>query len=112
MSVQIYIDPQKITSKVQSVWDDKVLFPLSSQVLADCNEYVKIDQKTMMNSSYAHSQLEKGTLMWVTVYAKRQYWEIKTSRTPGRTWKWCETAKAKCKKDWAKIAEKLLKENL
>lgn len=111
MPVKIEIDPNKCEARIKTAWD-KGLFPLSSQVLGDCNQYVKIDQHTMEGSSYTASDLNKGILVWDTPYAKRQYWEIKTSLTPGRTWKWCETAKRKYKADWGKLADKLLKENL
>lgn len=111
MPVRIMIDPNQCAAKVQGAWD-KGLFALSAQVLGDCNQYVKHDQGTLESSSYAHSRLKEGKLIWQTPYAKRQYWEIKTSLTPGRTWKWCETAKRKHKDTWQKIAEKALKENL
>lgn len=111
MPVRIYIDPNAVEAKVRGAWD-KGLFALSSQVLGDCNQYVKIDQHTMEQSSYAESILEKGLLAWDTIYAKRQYWEIETSLTPGRTWKWCETAKVNHLDDWKAIAEKGLRENL
>ena len=111
MPVLIKIDPNKCAAKVQGAWD-KGLYALSSQILGDCNQYVKVDQHTMESSSYAASQLSEGKLVWDTVYAKRQYWEIKTSLTPGRSWKWCEKAKIKFKSDWQKLAEKLLRSNL
>ena len=56
---------------------------------------------------------EGAKLVWETPYAKKQYWEIKTSLTPGRTWKWCETAKRRWfKKKWAPSAERRLKDHL
>lgn len=111
MPVKIQIDPNRCAAKINNAWD-KGLFILSSQILGDCNQYVKVDQHTMESSSYVASELREGKLVWDTPYAKRQYWEIRTSLTPGRTFKWCETAKRKHKKDWEKLAEKLLKENL
>ena len=111
MSVRIEISEKNVVAKVMGAWD-KGLYTLSSQVLNDCNQYVKVDQHTMESSSYAASQLSDGRLIWDTPYAKRQYWAIQTSLTPGRTWKWCETAKHKCKATWQKLAEKLLRENL
>ena len=111
MSVKIQIDQNKVGLKVQGAWKESLL-PLSAQILQDCNQYVKVDQHTMESSSYAASDLNNGKLVWDTPYAKRQYWEIKTSLTPGRTWKWCETAKRKFKSDWQKLAEKLLRSKL
>jgi hypothetical protein len=111
MPVRIQIDPHKVGLKVTGAWKESLL-PLSSQILGDCNQYVKVDQHTLESSSYAASDLHNGKLVWDTPYAKRQYWEIQTSLTPGRTWKWCETAKRKFKSDWARLAERLLRSKL
>ena len=111
MPIKIKIDPNQCAAKVMGAWN-KGLYVLSSQILGDCNQYVKVDQHTMEKSSLSASKLDEGKLVWDTKYAKRQYWEIKTSLTPGRTWKWCETAKRKHRKDWQRIAEKALRDNL
>lgn len=111
MPIKIRIDPNKVGLKVMGAWDESLL-PLSSQILQDCNQYVKVDQHTLESSSYTASDLKNGKLVWDTPYAKRQYWAIQTSLTPGRTWKWCETAKRKYKEDWQRLAEKLLRGNL
>ena len=111
MSVKIDIDPNKVGAKVVGAWD-KALPMLSEEILADCNEYCKEDSGTLIKSSMIHSRPKEGKLVWETPYAKRQYWAIKTSLTPGRTWKWCETAKAKWGSRWKKLAETLLRMNL
>ena len=106
------IDPAKVGARVMNVFHQDVLPELSEEILADCNEYCKEDHRTLILSSLAHSKPKEGKLVWETPYAKRQYWEIKTSLTPGRTWKWCETAKRKHKARWQKLAERGLKKNL
>ena len=111
MPVKINISTQKVEAKVMTAWE-KGLAKLSEEILADCNEYCKEDQRTLIRSSLTHSKPEKGLLIWETPYAKRQYWAIKTSLTPGRTWKWCETAKRKWKSRWKKLAEQGLRDNL
>lgn len=111
MPVKIKIDRSHCAAKVSGAWN-KALYALSGQILNDCNQFVKVDQHTLESSSYEHSRLSEGKLIWKTAYAKRQYWEIKTSLTPGRTWKWCETAKRKYLSDWQKQAEKGLRDNL
>ena len=111
MSVKIQIDRNKVCAKVMGAWKESLL-PLSAQILQDCNKYVKVDQHTMESSSYAVSDLHNGKLVWDTPYAKRQYWEIRRAIVPGRTWKWCETAKRKHKADWQKLAERLLRSKL
>lgn len=111
MPIKILIHPSAVETKVVGAWD-KQLYALSSQILGDCNQYVKVDHHILEASSYAHSKLDKGLLIWQTPYARRQYWEIKTSLTPGRTWKWCETAKRKCREAWQRIAQKGMNDNL
>ena len=111
MPVKIMIDPNQCAAKVEGAWK-KGLFALSSQILGDCNQYCKEDQHTLIDSSLEHSKLGEGRLIWQTAYARRQYWEIRTSLRPGRTWKWCETAKRKHKDTWRRQAEKALRENL
>ena len=112
MPVRINIDTNRVGVRVMGVWNQKVLPVLSEEILADCNEFCKEDQHTLINSSYAHSRPKEGKLIWETPYAKKQYWEIKTSLTPGRTWKWCETAKHKWKDRWSKMAERRRRDNL
>lgn len=109
--MKVTINKAEVQAKVEGAWN-RALYALSAQVLQDCNEYVKVDQHTLESSSYTASRLSEGVLVWDTPYAKRQYWAIQTSLTPGRTWKWCETAKKKNLHKWARIAEKGLRENL
>ena len=111
MSIQIRISEGQVEARIKGAWE-KGLYALSSEILADCNEYCKEDKGTLIMSSMTHSQPQKGRLIWSTPYAKRQYWAIRTSLTPGRTWKWCETAKRKHKARWQQLAERILKENL
>ena len=112
MPTIIRIDTNKVGAKVMKAWDDG-LPNLAEEILADCNEYCKEDTHALIDSSLIHSVLKEGKLIWQTPYAKRQYWAIRTSLTPGRTWKWCETAKRRwCKTKWAKKAERELKSHL
>ena len=111
MPVKIRIDPNQCAAKVQGAWN-KGLRDLSVEIRDHCNQYVKVDKHRLEGSSKEHSILEQGLIIWQTPYAKRQYWEIRRSLTPGRTWKWCETAKRKHKADWQRQAEKGLRENL
>ena len=111
MPVKINIRPEQVEAKVMTAWK-KGLGALSDEILADCNEYCKEDSRALINSSLLHSKPEEGRLIWQTAYARRQYWAIRTSLTPGRTWKWCETAKRKWKARWQKKAEEGLRDNL
>jgi hypothetical protein len=111
MPIKIRIDPNQVGQKIMTAWKEG-LAALSEEILADCNEYCKEDQGTLIASSLAHSIPKEGKLIWETPYAKRQYWAIQTSLTPGRTWKWCETAKKKHKERWQKLAEMGIKARL
>lgn len=111
MPVRIIIDPHRVAAKVVAGFD-KGMNVLAGEILADCNEYCKEDQHTLINSSMIHSDLDAGKLVWSTPYARRQYWDIRTSLTPGRTWKWCDTAKKKYNRRWQRLAQRLLEDNL
>ena len=111
MPVHVNISPDRVTAHVNSAWA-KGLFALSEQILTDCNKYVKYAEGTLQDTSYAASKPRDGLLIWDTPYAKRQYWEIQTALKPGRTWKWCETAKNRHLEEWQRIAQKGMDENL
>lgn len=86
------------------------MFPLSAQILQDCNYFVKWDTSNLMASSQANSILKDGILVWRTPYARRQYWEIQTAYpdvNPNASWQWCEKARAAFKGDWERLAQKL-----
>ena len=109
--MKLQINTVQVGMKVKSAWEAG-LYKLSEEILEDCNKYCKEDQHGLIESSNTHSKPAQGLLVWETTYAKRQYWEIRTSLTPGRTWKWCETAKNRYKDEWRKSAERGLKDNL
>ena len=114
MAVTININRAAVEAKVKSAWD-KGLAILSEEVLNDCNQYCKEDTGVLIQSSLIHSIPKQGKLVWQTPYAKRQYWEIRTAHTdknPNASWRWCEVAKAKHKYQWARQAEKLMRDNL
>ena len=107
MSVKITINEQGIKAKIDNVWSSG-LEMLSSQILRDCNEFCKEDQGYLIMSSYIHSKLKEGLLIWNTPYAARQYYEIQTAyKSPNHnaTWRWCEVAKQKYKARWARQAQ-------
>lgn len=111
MPVRININANQVGARIISSFNAG-LAQLSEEILADCNEYCKEDQSTLIMSSLLHSRPQEGKLIWETPYAKRQYWEIKKSLTPGRTWKWCETAKSKNRARWARLAERAVRMHL
>ena len=107
MSVKFNISDQKIKVKIDNVWENG-LEMLSSQILKDCNRYCKEDTGLLIISSYIHSNLKKGLLVWQTPYAARQYYEIRTAYkdvNANASWRWCEVAKKLYLRDWIRQAQ-------
>lgn len=107
MSVKINIDGAKIQAKIDNAWESG-LEMLSSQILRDCNRYCKEDTGMLIMSSYIHSDLKKGRLVWQTPYAARQYYEIRTAYhdvNGEASWRWCEVAKNNHLERWARQAQ-------
>lgn len=107
MAVRINIHEMQIKQKMEQAWQQGVAM-LSSQILKDCNKYAKFDTKTLIESSYIHSQLDKGLLIWQTPYAARQYYEIQTAHTdnnPDASWRWVEVAESRHRERWSKQAQ-------
>ena len=55
MPVRIQISSAQVQTKVDTAWK-KGLYALSSEILADCNEYCKEDHGTLIASSNTNSQ--------------------------------------------------------
>ena len=107
MAVRIKIDGNKIQAKIDNTWKNGVEM-LSSQILRDCNRYCKEDTGMLIMSSFIHSRLDQGLLIWQTPYAARQYYEIRTAYhdvNSEATWRWCEVAKNLHGADWARMAQ-------
>ena len=107
MPVKINIDADKITYKIERTINNGMGM-LASQILRDCNRYCKEDTGMLIASSYIHSDLNNGKLVWQTPYAARQYYEIRTAHTDVNSeasWRWCEVAKANHKERWGRQAQ-------
>lgn len=107
MSVKIEINNNKILAKIDNAWESG-LEMLSSQILRDCNRYCKEDTGMLIMSSFIHSNLKRGRLVWQTPYAARQYYEIRTAYkdvNSDASWRWCEVAKNNHGERWARQAQ-------
>lgn len=115
MPVKVFINRHDVEVKVEYAFKQG-MGVLASEILDDCNQYCKMDTGDLIASSYIHSKLDEGKLIWQKPYARRQYWEIRTAITdngnPKATWKWCEVAKKNHIKQWERQAQIALKENL
>ena len=110
MAVTVNVNHDRVEAKVMGVWKERLPL-LANEIMNDTNEYVKRDTGTLIASSLRHSRLEEGLIIWVTPYAKRQYWEIETAykeKNPKATWRWCEQAKIDCKERWQRQAQRLM----
>lgn len=114
MPVKLNIDRAKVLVKIDVAWD-KSTKPLAEEILADCNEYCKMDTGNLIASSLIHSQLDKGVLVWATPYAAAQYYRIRTAipdKNPMATWRWAEVAKNHRLDRWQQQAQRLMEMNL
>ena len=110
--MKIQINKAQVQARVMGAFQEN-LPALTTEILADCNEYVKRSPNhTMRDSSLIHSKPSEGLIVWETPYARRQYWEIQTALTPGTTWRWIETAKRKHMARWQRLAQKGVNEHL
>ena len=110
MSVKITVNENKIRATIDNTWESG-LEMLSSEILKDCNYYCKEDTGMLIMSSYIHSDLKHGKLVWNTPYAARQYYEIQTAIkdvNPNASWRWCEVAKRLHKDEWARKAQRIM----
>ena len=107
MSVKININADSIKATIDQTWETG-LEMISSQILKDCNEFCKEDTGMLIMSSYIHSRLKEGLLIWRTPYAARQYYEIPTAYKDvngNASWRWCEVAKGNHAEQWARQAQ-------
>jgi hypothetical protein len=111
MSVKITVNEGSIQARIDNTWQNG-LEMLSSQILRDCNKYCKEDTGMLIMSSYIHSDLKHGRLVWQTPYAARQYYEIPTAYkdvNSDASWRWCELAKSLHEADWGRQAQAIMR---
>lgn len=111
MAVRINIDEHSIQVRIDNTWQSG-LEMLSSQILRDCNLYCKEDTGMLIASSYIHSDLKHGKLVWQTPYAARQYYAIETAYkdvNSSATWRWAEVARNNHAADWGRQAQAIMR---
>ena len=65
MPVKITMDKERNVYKISAAFQSK-LGLLASEILNDCNQYCKEDTGMLIASSYIHSKLDEGLLIWQT----------------------------------------------
>ena len=107
MPVRMEISGDKIKYKIDRAIKNGMGM-LASEILRDCNKYCKEDTGLLIISSYVHSRLNDGLLIWQTPYAARQYYEIRTAHpdvNANASWRWCEVEKTNHKDKWVRQAQ-------
>ena len=80
---------------------------IDSQVLKDSNYFCPQDTGTLQASGVMYSDIGSGVLEWRTPYARDQYYsrpDKSKDKNPNATMKWFESAKARHKAEWEKVA--------
>ena len=95
----------------------KALFAASEQILTDCNTDIKHLEGALEDSSQHSVNLLTLTLTWNTPYAKKQWYTGKPSDTslrfhPKASIMWAVKAEQEYGKDWQRILQKGLSNNL
>lgn len=102
-------NPGMTVSRLKNLFYDRALPVVAEQQLSDCNTYVRMQDGTLANSA----RIEGGgqRITWNTPYAKKMYYTgtPRRNRNPNASLRWCEVAKRKFAKIWAKLATILVK---
>lgn len=111
--VELTSNADKIVKKFEGL-SEKGRYLLSSQILADANRHARMDEGTLINSSLEYSNLQKGELVWNTVYAKRVYFTGTPShdKNPYAELMWVHVARDRHGKDWVTIFANLAKKEI
>lgn len=111
--VTVTLDRSRVKTRIKA-GIDKMIPAVAEQALADCNEYCRVDQGQLRQSSQTASDLKKGELVWNTPYAKKVYYTGEPSLYPNEnaSLKWCEKAHDIHGADWNKDAQKSFTEGM
>lgn len=139
MGVKVTIDTNAVRMKLEAA-NKKARAETAKQILPDCNRFCPEDQSVLINSSISHSRYNDGLLVWVTPYARLQYygllmvdsvtgspWARKgtnkkltdkeltyhpkhSNSTPSKLW--CEKARETYNEDWRLIYQNALRRNI
>lgn len=107
--MKVKLDKGRVRVQIEERLSDKVIPALSEQILADSNDYARMDTGALIQSSLLHSTPQTGHLEWRTPYARKVYYTGTPSlnKNPRASRQWVEVARKNHKKDWEKLAQKL-----
>lgn len=107
--MKVKMDKGRVRVRIEERCARKVIPALSEQILADSNDYARMDTGALIQSSLLHSTPQTGRLEWRTPYARKVYYTGTPSqdKNPRASRQWVEVARKNHKKDWEKLAQKL-----
>lgn len=107
--INLKMNDQAIQRQIQTNWQ-KIVRPLSEQILGDANYFARIDTGELIKSSLRSSDLGAGLLVWDTRYATRVYYTGTPSRdkNANASLRWVEVAGKMYSDQWLKLAQKEL----
>lgn len=104
--MKITINKAAIMARVEA-GKENMITSVAEQALADSNEYCRVYQGTLKQSSETASDIKAGKLVWDTVYAKKVYYTGEPSPKPNEnaSLMWAHKAKDIHLGDWNKNAQ-------
>ncbi|HDR7617034.1 MULTISPECIES: minor capsid protein [Bacillus] len=113
--VNVRVDTHQIESKVMEA-TQKAQFALDEQVLKDSNFYIPKDTGELERSGIRFSRPGEGHIEWNTPYARRIFYGVNFNfskdSNPNARALFFEEAKARNVRDWARLVEQTMKDNL
>ncbi|MDY3693007.1 MAG: minor capsid protein [Dysosmobacter sp.] len=106
MGVKVTTDRARVAARIKAGAEHMIQM-VAEGALTDCNEYCRIDQGQLKESSETASDVKAGVLVWDTAYARRVYYTGTPSKQPNENASllWCEVAHDAHGQDWQKRAQ-------
>lgn len=113
MAFQVVTNKAQVKARIDGAMQPAVA-ALTEQVIADSNEFCRVDTGALADSALRASNPQKGRAVWDTPYARRVYYTGTPSKdkNPSAALMWVEKAKAQYGEDWKRLANKQFKEHL
>lgn len=108
LDVKVKINQNQLQSDIDRRLD-KAQYALDNQVLKDSNYFIPKDTGNLEQSSFLHSQIGQGKIVWNTPYARRLYYNpqynFSKDVNPNAQGLWFEAAKSRFYNDWVQVAQ-------
>ena len=113
MAFQVVTNKAQVKARIDGAMQPAIA-ALTEQVIADSNEFCRVDTGALADSTLRASEPQKGRAVWDTPYARRAYFTGSPSRdkNPSAALMWVEKARSQYGNEWEKLANKQFKEHL